>query len=138
MENNLTIRRAKRTDIPRFVANLGKAKSIGNCMPRKYFQWVIRDGIAIVAENGQHPAGFILAELHSKADAYVSYLYVNPRYRSKGVGTTLMRTLLRSCKRKGIRYVDLDAPKHKKKTLHFYRKLGFKPEGTYIVFYKRI
>ncbi len=131
----LQIRKATRTDIPRFMRTIIQAKAIGNCVPKTYFNWVVHDGIALVAENEQHTAGFLIAERNSKAAAHVTYIYVHPQYRSQGIGSSLMDHFLGSCRRKGVKYIDLHA---KMDTTGFYKKFGFKPEGKFTIMYKRI
>lgn len=133
--NPLKVRKATRTDIPRFMKTIVKAKAIGNCVPKTYFNWVVHDGIALVAEQENKTAGFLVAERNSRAAAHVTYVYVHPQFRSKGVGSTLMDHFLGKCRRSGVKYVDLHS---KMNTSGFYKKFGFKPEGKFTVMYKKL
>ena len=56
-------------------------------------------------------------------------------YPSSGLGSILVRHFLGTCRKKGIKYVDLNA---KKNTVGFYRNFGFKSEGKYAVLYRRL
>ncbi len=134
-ETDFDIREAKRTDVPSFVATIARAKTIGNVTPKAYLNWIVRDGIALVAEHNDKNIGFLLAEKNSNAAAHVNYLYVHPRHRGKGLGSILVRHFLGTCRKKGIKYVDLNA---KKNTVGFYRNFGFKSEGKYAVLYRRL
>lgn len=136
--NHLKVRKATRADIPKFMKTIVNAKAIGNCVPKTYFNWVVHDGITLVAETEQEKektAGFLVAERNSKAAAHVTYVYVHPKFRSKGVGSTLMDHFLGKCRSSGVKYVDLHS---KMNTRGFYKKFGFKPEGKFTVMYKRI
>jgi ribosomal protein S18 acetylase RimI-like enzyme len=146
MKNNLQegvdIREAKRTDIGSFAATIARAKTIGKLTPKTYLNWIVREGFAFVAEDNKKYStkkkkamGFLLAERDSKVAAHVNYLYVHPRHRGQGVGSILMQHFLGTCRKKGIRYVDLHS---KERTAGFYRHFGFKSEGKYTVLFKRL
>jgi predicted GNAT family N-acyltransferase len=47
-------------------------------------------------------------------------------WRGKGVGTELIRALMREARRRGLREVHLDA---QVRAIEFYRRLGFTAEG---------
>ena len=134
-EDQLLIREAKRSDVPSFINTISKAKTIGNCTHRDYLRWIVREGFAYVAENKKRPVGFLLAERNSKVGAHVNYVFVHRKYRGKGLGSNLMKTFLVTCKKKGVRYIDLNA---KNTALGFYRNFGFKTEGKYAVLYKKL
>ncbi|MEK6951242.1 MAG: N-acetyltransferase [Nanoarchaeota archaeon] len=142
-KEDFSIREAKRTDIGSFAATIARAKTIGKLTPKTYLNWIVREGFAFVAEEGERKSntkkkkamGFLLAERDSKVAAHVNYLYVHPRHRGQGVGSILMQHFLGTCRKKGIRYVDLHS---KDKTAGFYRTFGFKSEGKYTVLFKRL
>lgn len=142
------IREAKRTDIGSFAATIARTKTIGKLTPKTYLNWIVREGFAFVAEESKEQSrkttrvkktkkniGFLLAERDSKVAAHVNYMYVHPRHRGQGVGSILMKHFLGTCRKKGIRYVDLHS---KEKTAGFYRNFGFKSEGKYAVLFKRL
>ena len=135
MQTPIAIREARINDIPRLINTIAKAKSIGNCTHRDYLRWIVRDGFAYVAENKDKTIGFLLAERNSKVGAHVNYVFINRKYRGKGIGSVLMKTFLGTCRKKGVRYIDLNA---KNSARGFYRNFGFKSEGKYAVLYKKI
>ncbi len=147
-EVGVDIREAKRTDIGSFAATIARTKTIGKLTPKTYLNWIVREGFAFVAEDSKEQSrkttgvkkakksiGFLLAERDSKVAAHVNYMYVHPRHRGQGVGSILMKHFLGTCRKKGIRYVDLHS---KEKTAGFYRNFGFKSEGKYAVLFKRL
>ncbi len=148
MDLGVDIREAKRTDIGSFAATIARTKTIGKLTPKTYLNWIVREGFAFVAEDSKEQGrktkspkktkksiGFLLAERDSKVAAHVNYMYVHPRHRGQGVGSILMKHFLGTCRKKGIRYVDLHS---KEKTAGFYRNFGFKSEGKYAVLFKRL
>src|SRR4051794_5308242 len=52
-----------------------------------------RDGVALIAEDENGPAGFAFATALRGARSHVTDLYVRPDARRHGVGTDLMREL---------------------------------------------
>lgn len=164
-EVGVDIREAKRTDVGSFAATIARTKTIGKLTPKTYLNWIVREGFAFVAEDNdtistdksnaktksktktktkvtrtkakktKKSIGFLLAERDSKVAAHVNYLYIHPRHRGQGVGSILMKHFLGTCRKKGIRYVDLHS---KEKTAGFYRNFGFKSEGKYAVLFKRL
>jgi len=132
-------------DIPHIIDALAQAKVMGNLAPAFYFRWVIEEGIALVAEEQQQKAeserskkiaGFLIAEKNDKiAYAQLIYLFVHPLSRKKGTGSALMEHFLETCRKQGVKYIDLHAQQD---AARFYRKLGFLPEGEFVTMYKEI
>ena len=135
MKKEILIRKAQRKDIPKFVSAIARSKAVGTCTPKAYFNWIVQEGIALVAEEEEQPIGFVLAERNSKAAAHVSYVFVRKKYRREGLGSQLMSQFLHTCRRKGIKYIDLHA---KRNTLPFYHKFGFRSEGRYALLCRKM
>ncbi len=57
----------------------------------------------------------------------IDEMYVDPRYRSAGVGALLVQSAAEIGKRKGWNRIDVTAPESERwdRTRHFYEKLGF-------------
>jgi GNAT superfamily N-acetyltransferase len=53
-------------------------------------------------------------------------MFVLPEYRSKGIGTKLLKEFLKWCKAKGSKRVKLVVDSRNKKALDFDRRIGFK------------
>ena len=109
----------------------------GRTLGLKYFQTIIQYGIVLIAEIDKKISGFLLAEVYDKTKLSVlTYLVIRPEYRGFGTGTKLMKDYLNRCKKRKIRLVSLFAPKFNKKTLEFYKRLDFKKDKEYILFFK--
>lgn len=136
MATTVTIRKAVPKDISYFRKALSRTRSLGNSAPPFYFRWVIKEGIALVAERGRKTAGFLIAERNDKiAYAQLIYLYVHPQYRRKGLGSELMREFLKACRKKSVKYIDVHAPKS---AAGFYTQFRFKEEGKFVALYRKI
>ena len=53
-------------------------------------------------------------------------LYVEKRYRQKGVGSLAIYEIEDFCRERGIRTIELQVQHHNKSANTFYRKTGFK------------
>ena len=70
---------------------------------------------------------------------YIGNLYVNPKYRNKGVGSKLIQYSKRIARQEHSDRVVLDVKCEKEELLDYYRKLGFEVSGTnYYRFFGRI
>lgn len=131
----VTILKATPRDIPYFRKIISTTRNLGNAVPPFYFRWVIKDGIALVAETDQKTAGFLVAERNDRiAYAQLMYLYVHPAYRSKGIGSQLMERFLNLCRKKKVKYIDLHAQAD---SVGFYNKFKFKEEGRFVALYRK-
>ncbi len=57
------------------------------------------------------------------SDAYIQDLIVIPKYREKGIGKKIAKTLIKYCKKRRINWLGLIAEPNQDK---FYKSLGFK------------
>lgn len=72
---------------------------------------------------------YIIGELNfnfnGRNSFYISYLYVIPVYRKKGLGSDLLNMARNYCKNTGINFIILTADTSNKKLVKFYRDRGF-------------
>ncbi len=109
----------------------------GRTLGLKYFQTVIQYGIVLIAKIDKNIIGFLLAEVYDITKISVlTYLVVDSKYRTIGIGTKLINYYLNQCKKRKIKLVNLFSPKFNKKTLKFYKNLGFKKDKEYVLFFK--
>jgi len=91
-----------------------------------------KDTISFVVYDGDKIVAYLVGEIKDLNDGrvayYVSYLYVCEKYRSKKIGTKLMKTVIDKAKASDIRYVILTCDTEDKKVHEFYQKLGFMPD----------
>jgi ribosomal protein S18 acetylase RimI-like enzyme len=62
------------------------------------------------------------------SDAYIQDLVVLPKFRDKGIGREIVKTLVEHCKSEGILWIGLIAEPNQDK---FYSNLGFKTMKNY-------
>ena len=63
------------------------------------------------------------------SDAYIQDLVVLPKYRDKGIGRQIVKTLLDHCLSKGILWIGLTAEPEQD---GFYSNIGFKTMSKYV------
>ena len=85
----------------------------------------------LVAEVDGKIVGFLMFESRGKIGLPVQ-LGVLPKYRRRGVGTSLLLTLLRNFKNRGIEVVKMKVFKNNVPALTLYKKLKFKVYGVTI------
>jgi ribosomal protein S18 acetylase RimI-like enzyme len=80
-----------------------------------------------VAQADQKIRGMIALSLCNGSDhAEVEHFFVDPGDHARGIGTTLMTTLLESCRSRGVKVVALDADPNAE---GIYGRLGFVTVG---------
>ena len=82
------------------------------------------DNLFFVAEEGNHIIGSII----SGFDGHRGWLYslaVHPKYRRKGIGTSLVNKALDELENLGCLKVNLQINSDKKTVIDFYEKIGF-------------
>jgi ribosomal protein S18 acetylase RimI-like enzyme len=62
------------------------------------------------------------------SDAYIQDIVVLKKYRKKGIGNEIVKTLINHCKNKGINWISLISEPNQET---FYEKLGFKTMENY-------
>ena len=67
----------------------------------------------------------VLRTWNAKKVGYVDLMAVDVPHRGRGVGRTLMKTLLDKFRRDGIDIVNLDVPGGQEAAVRLYRNLGF-------------
>ena len=67
----------------------------------------------------------VLRTWNAKRVGYIDLMAVDSRHRRKGIGRTLMNTLLDHFQRNGIDIVNLDVPTEQEASVELYKKLGF-------------
>jgi len=67
----------------------------------------------------------VLRTWNAGSVGYVELIAVDSRYRRKGIGRALLKTLLNRFQSSGIDIVDLDVPAEQEAAVELYKKLGF-------------
>jgi ribosomal-protein-alanine N-acetyltransferase len=102
--------------------------------PRVRYYVRDRDSAVIVARDGRRLAGFAIMEFHDE-HAHLNLLAVRPSYRSRGVGTSLMRWLESSARMAGVFDIDLELRATNDPARRFYEKLGYSAVGKRARYY---
>ena len=91
-----------------------------------------KNSAVFIAED-KKPIGIIIATYFTPLriskfgkKGYVSNLYVQKKYRNKGVGKKLLYASLKWLKENNVKYISLEIHLENKTALKFYRKYGFK------------
>jgi ribosomal protein S18 acetylase RimI-like enzyme len=95
---------------------------------------MVRDGVALVAEEDGQAIGYALARFgdHGPTTVYVSDLWVDEAARGRGLGRELLRRISEEAAARGTTHVLLDVDSRNVDALTFYRRLGFE-EGAKIL-----
>ena len=95
---------------------------------------MVREGVALVAEDDDGAIGYALARYgdHGPTTVYVSDLWVDADARGRGVGRELMSRVAEAASERGSTYVVLDVDSKNTDAIAFYRHLGFE-EGAKIL-----
>ena len=62
--------------------------------------------------------------------AYIGAFGIKRSHQGKGIGTKIMQELIRDLQADGVKRLELRVEADNKRAISFYRKLGFKKEGT--------
>jgi ribosomal protein S18 acetylase RimI-like enzyme len=95
---------------------------------------MVRDGVALVAEEDGQAIGYALARFgdHGPTTVYVSDLWVDEAARGRGLGREFLRRISEESAARGTTHVLLDVDSRNVDALTFYRRLGFE-EGAKIL-----
>lgn len=103
---------------------------------RAAFEGAAKEGFLWVAEEDDRVVGFICAEVSPPLEwrpikrVELLSFYIEPDYRSKGMGAKLVNELLGWAKEHGAVTVFVSAYADNARGIDFYRKMGFKDEAT--------
>ena len=102
---------------------------------KEAFKGALHDGFLWVTAEDSAVVGFICAEGSPLVDwrpirrVELLSFYIEPEYRSSGVGAALVQELIKWAKQKEARTVFVSAYADNDKGIDFYRKMGFKDES---------
>jgi ribosomal protein S18 acetylase RimI-like enzyme len=99
---------------------------------REYFADVVSnpENICLIVKDGERPVGYAVAEpkiFGYRLSKYmeIDNMGVSPDYRSKGIGTELIRRVTEIAKEKGYQKIFVNAYWGNTKAVSFYEKNGF-------------
>ena len=86
---------------------------------------LVRDHVALIAEEDGEPVGTVYANLSAQDFGYVFGVYALPGARDRGVGRALMRAIAELIREEGRKYVLLSVDTLNEGARAFYERLGF-------------
>ena len=101
------------------------------CFPDPYPMDLLRKLLSsyprtfLVAETDGRIVGYIIAGVRWLSVGHILAIAVDPAYRGRGIGTSLMREVFRRFREDGVRHVRLEVRKSNVVAISFYHKLGF-------------
>ncbi len=144
---NINIRAATKNDVSiilKFIKELAKFEKLTHQVvaTEKQLRATLfgKNPIAkvLIAEINEKAVGFLLyfynfSTFLGHPGIYIEDLYVNPKYRKKGIGKALMKYCIKIAKEQGCRRVEWAAltwnPARK-----FYKRLGAKPLNDWVLY----
>src|SRR5262249_45756850 len=93
--------------------------------PSAFDPALVRDHVALLAEEDGEVVGTLYANLSTPHFAYVFGVYTVPRARGRGVGRALMRAIAEHVHEQGREYVVLSVDTPNEAARAFYDSLGF-------------
>ena len=87
---------------------------------------IVRQHVALVAEQDGGIVGFLLARMKGKRNGYVSDLYVAPRARGSRVAASLVREAVVRLRAQGAEWIDLDVQAENRPARIMYDRWGLR------------
>jgi ribosomal protein S18 acetylase RimI-like enzyme len=119
----------------RKISKLKKALDIEKVLEirKKIIQQEIKNktGIIFLAESEKKCVGYIFAikgffyDRSDKTKVYISDIFVEKKFRKKGIAKLLISNLIRWCKKEKIKQIFLDVDSNNQKVKEFYKILKF-------------
>jgi ribosomal protein S18 acetylase RimI-like enzyme len=86
----------------------------------------VREHIALLAENGDATAGFVLARMRGARHGWISDLYVSPGSRGAGAAGRLVRDAAAALRERGADVIELDVRPWNEEARAVYERWGFR------------
>lgn len=96
------------------------------------FEKLIAADILYVFEDNNERVGMFKLVPQTYRAAHVAYLgsfAIDPKQAGKGLGTTMLMTIIELSKQTGIKRIELSAGVQNKNAIALYKKCGFEEEG---------
>jgi len=88
----------------------------------------------LVAEKKKKIVGFIWATFINYGFSkfgYIEELFIKKEFRNKGIGTSLVKNIMKKIKKEKVAVLFVTTGKKNKKAIKLYKNLGFKVTGGY-------
>ena len=128
LKSKVVIRKMRATDLAKLL-KLGREEwPKDEWLTKEYLREAQRQkGLSFVALAGEELVGGVIHVSQDIVQNWLRILIVSPKYRGLGIGTELVNAVVERL-RPGESLL-VDAAADERKTLHFYKKLGFRNRG---------
>jgi ribosomal-protein-alanine N-acetyltransferase len=126
--STFAVRRATAADIPVMRRLWDEFSAEGHYTPyppSPFDPALVRDHVALIAEEDGEVVGTVYANLSTTHFGYVFGVYTVPEARGRGVGRALMRAIAEHLRNEGREYVVLSVDTPNEGAREFYDRLGF-------------
>src|SRR6185312_10059999 len=94
------------------------------------------ESVVLAAFDGSNAAGFLqlyplFSSWYCKRQWFLSDLYVDERFRARGIGKRLVSACIDYAKRSGARAILVELPFSEPHLVRFYGELGFAKDGVF-------
>ncbi|RLF88826.1 ribosomal-protein-alanine N-acetyltransferase [Thermococci archaeon] len=128
--SNVVIRRATMEDLEE-VGRIERL-SFPNPYPRSFLYQLyfsFPEGF-LVAELEGRIVGYVITRMRSRTEGHVVAIAVDPEYRGRGIGKSLVLRAMKILREKGSRRVRLEVRVSNEVAISLYKSLGFEIEGV--------
>jgi ribosomal protein S18 acetylase RimI-like enzyme len=144
-----SIREMSRHDVDRVVEIISAHHKIDGDMAAEYYRQYFSDNdrvaspreTNVIATIGSGEivgvAGFCPDKYGSPSVLWLTWFYVDPNHRGRGIGTKLLRYIIDAVRKLGIRklYVDTSSDESYAAAVTMYKRFGFHEEGKLLDYY---
>ncbi|MBI4450900.1 GNAT family N-acetyltransferase [Candidatus Woesearchaeota archaeon] len=138
----ITLRRGTHDDVQHVLAlkqSFGETADDDEADFTKYYDWLVDNGLALIAEDSGRLAGFLLAELMPHfEEAELDTVVVLPEYRRSHVGFLFRDELFRVCREHGIKCIYGHVMEDNNAGLEFFKACGAKTAQRMVYVYKML
>ena len=102
-------------------------------------EMIKRGGLQVYELEGEVISALVVSRFQHRLKhlAYIGAFGIKRRYQGRGIGTKIMQELTRDLQADGVRRIELRVEADNKRAISFYKKLGYKAEGTLRRYMKR-
>lgn len=94
---------------------------------KKGFKKEIKKDYWLVVEKDNSIIGFGQAKLNNKETGMIEKIYIDKKYRKKGIGEKIALKLIKWLKEKKVKHIESDIYWNNKPSIKLHKKLKFKP-----------
>jgi len=102
----------------------------------EHLEEVLKQGLSLGIYDGGNLIGIAITERREWNNSlWVWDFHIDAEYQGKGIGTKLMKALIKLATEKGFRMMVCETQNTNVPAIRFYRKLGFEIEGVDLDYY---